>query len=108
MTHYHAIHNVSGYLPQSDDTTSFATFEDAADALREDLGAEIDGEESDARARELEDAQSALDAARAAGAAAAGGSFLTYTSTHADSDHDIPTAWQVTACTEIECDAVED
>lgn len=76
---------------------------DACSALDDELNTEIDDEESDARVAELQSVRDDLAAHAAAGEQASGGEFLAYTSTHADSEHDIPTAWQVVPCSEDEC-----
>jgi hypothetical protein len=96
-THYHAFSNVAGYLPESDDTGyPFDTFSEALSALVSDLEHAWDFD--DATDEQYLDAHTAMHNAT-------GPEFLTYTATHADSEHDIPTAWQVVPCTDNECTA---
>jgi hypothetical protein len=99
--HWHAIVNVSGYLPESDDASyPYETWSDALSALVDELdrawdsAAELDDEQADAQY---------LEAHTAMHGATEGQDFLAYTPTHMDSERDIPTAWQVVACTETEC-----
>jgi hypothetical protein len=91
-THWHAGHNVSGYLPESDPIYS-SEWRGALDAIVWELDSAWD---------DGTDAQY-LDAHTAMHAASEGQDFLTYTATHADSDRDIPTAWWITACTDDGC-----
>ena len=91
--HWHAGHNVAGYLPESDDSYAYSDWSDALSALREDLE----------RAWDDGTDEQYLDAHCAMHIATADQPFLVYTATHADSDHDIPTAWWVTRCTETDC-----
>lgn len=97
--HWHAGHNIAGYLPESD-VSICATWDDALSALVSDLEHAWD----EAGTRSNGDAQY-LDAHTAMHAATAGTEFLTYTATHADSEHDIPTAWWITSCTESDCES---
>ena len=98
--HWHAGHNVAGYLPESDDPNAYATWRDAMDALVSDFERAWDDEYAT-------DAQY-LDAHTSMHNATEDQDFLVYTATHADSEHDIPTAWWVTACTEDECMTEDD
>jgi hypothetical protein len=101
MTHYHAYSNTAGYVPESDDSGyPFATFAEARDSLADDMAraAEDSAEFDPQRAADLDAIMPDL---RALPAEAEG--WLGYTATHGDSDHDIPTAWQVVACTHAEC-----
>ncbi|HEX9540075.1 MAG TPA: hypothetical protein VGA04_18095 [Streptosporangiaceae bacterium] len=91
--HWHAGHNVTGYLPQDDENYAYSDWSDALSALREDLERAWDDGTDDQY----------LEAHTMIHHATAGQDFLAYTATHADSDHDIPTAWWVTRCTEKEC-----
>lgn len=111
MTHYHAGHNVSGYLPMSDDTGyPYQTFSDAVSALEDELTRDWDDacdlfnpfdEDNETVARIESEYNDARQAMREAEAPA----FLTYTPTNFDSEHDIPTAWWVTPCDDDECSA---
>ena len=93
--HYHVFRNVSGYLPDSDEAAyPFETEADAQMALDDELNTEIDNEESEERISELQEIKDSLSSTT--------GGFLTYSSTHADSNHDIPTGWQIIPCTESE------
>lgn len=107
MTHFHVVHNVSGYLPESDVADwTYDTFSDARNALLEDMDQAADdaAEDDPERAAELDQIIADL---RVLPGDSAG--WLGYTSTHGDSDHDIPTAWQVVACTLAACaEAPED
>jgi len=104
MTHFHA---VSGYLPESDDAGwPYETFSDARNALLEDMDQAADdaAEYDPRRAAELDQVISDL---RDLPDDSAG--WLGYAATHGDSDHDIPTAWQVVVCTQAGCaEAAED
>lgn len=99
--HWHAGHNVSGYLPESDDLTVFDTFADAKAALLADLKWAADD------AIDIDDGQrlSALEDAkrRLTDAADTDTEFLACTRTHGDSDYDIPTAWWIQPCDAGEC-----
>jgi hypothetical protein len=90
---WHAIVNVSGYLPESDPGDfTFGDWQDALNALVEelertwDMAADADAEAADA---------AYMDAHTAMHNATAGQEFLVYTVTNIGSDHDIPTAWQI-------------
>jgi len=92
--HWHAGHNVAGYLPESDDAGyPYADWSDALSALREDLE----------RAWDDGTDEQYLEAHTAIHGATAGQDFLVYTATNPDSAHDIPTAWWVTSCAEDDC-----
>jgi hypothetical protein len=93
ITHFHAGHNVSGYLPESDEFNAYETWHGALSALCDDLERAWD---------DGTDAQF-LEAHTEIHGATPGQDFLTYTATNPDSDHDLPTAWWVTSCTESEC-----
>ena len=98
MIHWHAGHNVAGYLPESDEPNVFETWKDAMDSLVSDLEFAWDGSDAILNG----DAQF-LDAHTSMHGATEGAEFLVYTATHPDSDHDIPTAWWVTPCSEPDC-----
>lgn len=98
--HWHAGHNVTGYLPESDEPNAYVTWHDAMDVLVADLEYAWDGE--DATDEQYLEAHTAMHGATE------GEDFLVYTATNPDSDHDIPTAWWITACTEDDCLTDED
>jgi hypothetical protein len=100
--HWHASHNVSGYLPMSDEPDAYATWREAMDVLVSDLEFAWDDEQSTD--------EQYLEAHTLMHGATDDQDFLAYTATHPDSAHDIPTAWQVISCTEDECspDGTED
>jgi hypothetical protein len=91
--HWHAGHNVAGYLSDDDENFAYTDWSEALSALREDLE----------RAWDDGTDEQYLEAHTMIHIAAAEQDFLVYTATHADSDHDIPTAWWVTRCTEADC-----
>ena len=93
-THWHCGHNVSGYLPESDEPN---TYEDWSDALSS-LVADIEWAWDDGTDEQYLDAHCAMHNATS------GHDFLTYTTTHLDSAHDIPTAWWVESCQDSKCE----
>src|SRR6266516_3620337 len=105
-THWHAGHNMAGYLPDmTTEPDAYSTFDAARDALITDLEWERD--------TEYDDTPGKVRAAQLAGTLAAlreadGSSFCEYTCTHADSAHDIDTAWWVVACTMPDCEPADD
>jgi len=100
MQHWHAISNVSGYLPESDDAAyPHDTWEDAQSDLIDQMDRAADfyamGPEDDRATAAL---ASLEEADRLVRAATRGRDFLTYTDD--GGEHTIPTAWQIITCTE--------
>lgn len=104
--HWHAIHNVSGYLPEQDENPALP-WEDARAALAGDIEHERDALDYAPGEDPRTDALDASLAEALAGVRAAtpGQDFLIYTDD--GESHTIPTAWQITACTESECEPIE-
>lgn len=89
--HWHAGHNVAGYLPESDDPCTYAEWSDALSALVSDLeSAWDDGDDGEY-----------LPAHCDMHNATSGREFLTYTLP--DREHALPTAWWLTECSETDC-----
>lgn len=99
--HYHAGRNITGYLPESDDTTyPFESFKAAMTELEDELSAHWDsvydvlGEDCDYQA---------YRAARDDMRTATGPDFLAYVPTNPESAHDLPTAYWINPCSEASC-----
>jgi hypothetical protein len=110
--HWHASHNVSGSLPDSDEPAdSYATWHEARAALLDDLAHEREGyayafgiEPGDTRVARLD--YSLADAMAQLSRASEDRDFLVYTTD--GGQHTLPTAWQIGACASLDCAPPED
>jgi hypothetical protein len=92
--HWHGGHNVSGYVPESDENDAYRYWQDALSAMR----GEFDRAWDDGTDEQYLEAHTMIHGASESQ------DFLVYTATHPDSDHDIPTAWWVRRCAGPDCD----
>jgi hypothetical protein len=108
QSHWHAVRNVAGYLPESDEAAEALSWEDARAALDEDMSSTLDGldyapdDDETARLQEVRDQVTHLRAEL--GKVRPGQPWLGYSATNGG-PHDIPTAWQITECNHAECAA---
>jgi hypothetical protein len=112
VVHWHASHNVAGYLPESDDGAyAFASFDEARTALDADMNRWADGlpegEDDEEAAEVWRQVQGLREDLAAVDPASVPDGWLGYSATNGGA-HDLPTAWQVVMCNHGECAADED
>lgn len=100
ILHYHAGHNIPGYLPMEDDPATYATYQDARDALLEDMDRHADGAaDMDDGALLVHELEAAMEDVRAWETAEDSYTIVT----DPTRERDLGTAYWITACTEDEC-----
>lgn len=116
--HFHAGHNVAGYMPEAD-VECFATWDEARSFLADELLRAADAVESWADEHDCDDIPCPtygdecawMHAQRLRGEAEElkefeGPEFLTYTND--GGEHTIPTAWWIRPCVEDDCEGADD
>jgi hypothetical protein len=102
MTHWHAGHNIAGYLPESDEAAyRYESWHDAHMSVVTDVEAAQD--DADDLPDDAESVREGLlDVHCALHGATEDAPFLAYSPTNGG-PHDLPTAWWVSRCDSADC-----